>query len=736
MSADYYNSSLDHILAELERIDLLIQAQVSIARQVNQVDQNFQGLCIQEDEISELLASPVGLPRWATTALPLSLQNIRTSLDRLSTDINKRKEESFKRGIRLYLPELQQLFGLTKFDVDALLICLAPEFDLRYERIYSYLQDDVTRKRPSVDLILNLLSESIEAKIAARSFFSSKRPLLKYELLQLFDDSLDQPVPLLRKYLKVDERIVRYLLGTDETESSALSYCTPVKPVASLGEMLLPDDVIKNLSMLCEKHNASGRGMLFYFQGGYGVGKQTTAEALCGRVQLGLLLADLEKVKSEDAFSFERLLSLIWREARLKKSAVYWNGFDSLLLEDKRALLEVFLHVLERQKVLTFLGGSDIWEPVDALYNLPFVRVEFAKPSCFERLQLWTNSLNGTLTKEAAANLEAIANKFAFSGGQIRDAASTAGNLAQWRDPEDGQISTADIHTACRLQSNRRLSSLARKITPFYKWDDIVLPSEKKKQLWEVCNSLKYRSLVYDDWGFDKKLSLGKGLTVLFTGASGTGKTMAAEVIAGELGLDLYKIDLSSMISKYIGETEKNLSRIFSEAETSNAILFFDEADALFGKRSEVRDSHDRYANIETSYLLQRMEEYEGVVILATNLSKNMDDAFVRRMHFTIEFPFPSEKYRRRIWEGIWTEKTPRAKDIDLEFMGSSFEIAGGNIKNVALAAAFLAAADGKIVNMHHLINATRREYQKMGKVVVDGEFGEYGRMRSNRETT
>lgn len=226
MSADYYNSSLDHILAELERIDLLIQAQVSIARQVNQVDQNFQGLCIQEEEISELLASPVGLPRWATSALPLSLQNIRTSLDRLSTDINKRKEESLKRGIRLYLPELQQLFGLTEFDVDALLICLAPEFDLRYERIYSYLQDDVTRKRPSVDLILNLLSESIEAKITARSFFSSKRPLLKYELLQLFDDSLDQPVPLLRKFLKVDERIVRYLLGTDETESSALSYCT------------------------------------------------------------------------------------------------------------------------------------------------------------------------------------------------------------------------------------------------------------------------------------------------------------------------------------------------------------------------------------------------------------------------------------------------------------------------------------------------------------------------------
>jgi SpoVK/Ycf46/Vps4 family AAA+-type ATPase len=195
--------------------------------------------------------------------------------------------------------------------------------------------------------------------------------------------------------------------------------------------------------------------------------------------------------------------------------------------------------------------------------------------------------------------------------------------------------------------------------------------------------------------------------------------------MAGELGLDLYKIDLSTVVSKYIGETEKNLARIFAEAETSNAILFFDEADALFGKRSEVRDSHDRYANIEIGYLLQKMEEYEGVVILATNLRKNMDDAFVRRMHFTIEFPFPTEQDRRRIWEVIWPQETPRSPDLDLDFMARRFEIAGGNIRNIALASAFLAAADGGIVNMGHLIRATRREYQKMGKVVTEGEFRE-----------
>jgi SpoVK/Ycf46/Vps4 family AAA+-type ATPase len=199
---------------------------------------------------------------------------------------------------------------------------------------------------------------------------------------------------------------------------------------------------------------------------------------------------------------------------------------------------------------------------------------------------------------------------------------------------------------------------------------------------------------------------------------------MSADIIAGELGLDLYKIDLSNVVSKYIGETEKNLSRIFDEAETSNAILFFDEADALFGKRSEVKDSHDRYANIETGYLLQRMEEHEGIVILASNFRKNMDEAFIRRLHFTVEFPFPSEEDRLRIWENVWPDTAPRDPALDFAFLARRFQITGGNIRNIALSAAFLAADDEGIVKMQHLIRATQREYQKMGKLVSDSDFG------------
>jgi SpoVK/Ycf46/Vps4 family AAA+-type ATPase len=244
------------------------------------------------------------------------------------------------------------------------------------------------------------------------------------------------------------------------------------------------------------------------------------------------------------------------------------------------------------------------------------------------------------------------------------------------------------------------------------------LPDDALDQLRELCARVVNRHRVLDDWGFGSRLSLGTGANALFAGPSGTGKTMAAEIIAREVGLDLFKINLSAVVSKYIGETEKNLDRIFRAAEASNAILLFDEAEALFGKRSEVRDSHDRYANIEIAYLLQKMEEYEGVAILATNLRQNLDESFVRRLAYTVHFPFPDEAERRRIWARIWPSRTPLADDVDLDRLAGEFRLAGGNIKNIALAAAFLAVADGDEVTMSHVLHATRREYQKLGKAL------------------
>jgi len=252
------------------------------------------------------------------------------------------------------------------------------------------------------------------------------------------------------------------------------------------------------------------------------------------------------------------------------------------------------------------------------------------------------------------------------------------------------------------------------------------LPPDRLAQLREISAQVLFQHVVYDEWGFASKTSLGRGVNALFAGQSGTGKTMAGEIIAHELGLELYKIDLSGLVSKYIGETEKNLSRVFDEASDSNAILFFDEADAVFGKRTEVRDSHDRYANIEVSYLLQKMEEYDGIVVLASNLRSNIDEAFLRRMKAIVEFPFPEEDDRLRIWQRTFSASAPVADNVDLPFMARQFRIAGGNIKNIILLAAFLAAERGEPIGMSHLIRATKREYQKLGRLITESDFAKW----------
>jgi SpoVK/Ycf46/Vps4 family AAA+-type ATPase len=318
-----------------------------------------------------------------------------------------------------------------------------------------------------------------------------------------------------------------------------------------------------------------------------------------------------------------------------------------------------------------------------------------------------------------------LASKFPFTEGQIREAVSVARALRYWPSAGEARMTKTDLYSACRAQSEPKFGRLARKIEPKYTWNDIVLPEDSLVQLREICQRVAHRHRVLGEWGFDRKLSGGKGTTALFAGPSGTGKTMASEIIANELGLNLYRIDLSQIVSKYIGETEKNLEAVFTAAEDANSVLFFDEADALFGKRSEVRDSHDRYANIEISYLLQKMEQYEGVAILATNLRQNLDESFVRRLAFTVHFPFPDEADRCRIWLGIWPREIPLGEDVDIDFISQQFKLSGGNIKNVALAAAFLAAADGSSVTMPYLLHATGREFQKMGEVVAEFDLAE-----------
>jgi ATP-dependent 26S proteasome regulatory subunit len=715
-----FASSRQHLLAELERVDLLIAAEVARARRLHASDEQFRGLYISEEEVDALLRRPAGQPRWAgATAADAEP---RPGLDQIRHVNRARRDESVRRGVELRLDRLQLHFGLEPFEVDVVLVSLAVEMDLRYEKLYAYLNDDVTKKRPTVGLVLDLLAPTPEARLGARRYFGAEASLFRHHLLTLFEDPSQPHAPLLARYIAVDPRIVRYLLDADAVDER-LRACVSLLDPSAGAERWPADDATRRQLVRFVQEDATDRPAIIHLRGPYGAGKQGMAEAVCRDLGRPLLVVDVAKMPGDKDAAPPTLFELVQREVTLQGAAVFWKHFDTLLAEDRRAGLAAFLDAAASRPVLTFLAGEVRWEPSEGLRSARFARVELTRPTWSERMAMWSAALKGDCRVDGDVDLAALAATFKFTGGQIRDAAATAVNLARLRDSGAAHVGAADLYEACRLQSNQRLSTLARKIIPKYTWPDIILPRDHVERLQEICNHVKYRERVHNEWGFDQKLSLGKGLSVLFAGPSGTGKTMAAEIIAATLGLELYKIDLSSVVSKYIGDTEKNLARIFTEAETSNAILFFDEADALFGKRSDVKDSHDRYANIEIGYLLQRMEEYDGVVVLATNFRKNMDEAFVRRLQFTVEFPFPNAEDRRRIWQGVWPAQTPCDPALDIDVLARRFEITGGSIRNIALAAAFLAAADGNVVTMDHLIHATKREFQKMGKVVTEGEF-------------
>ena len=716
-AAGFFSSSLEHLLAELERLDLLIRILVERERERYRRDHEFRGLCISELEVDALLARSAGLPGWAADDAGGERASVGDLLEPLTRRITERRRASLRRGVPLRLEELRRLFDLSAFEVDALLICLAPELDLRYERLFAYLHDDLTRKRPSVDLVLNLLCPTLEEKLARRQRFLDTAPLRRHGLLELFEDPASPRAPLLACCLKVDDRVAAYLVGSDELDPRLRTYGRKIEPTAVLEGLVLPGGLEASLRAVATSPGISDPGSLLYFRGPYGVGKATAAEALCGGMGRRLLTIDLEPLSAVDDDGFLAVLELAIREAALQRAAIYWQGFDALLAEEQSRRRHLFVERLQEVGGPSFLAGSELWEPRDRGRGGACLRFDFPVPVERERGEIWRRVL-GSDVAGGQQDLDDLAARFRLSGGQIQDAAATARDLARRRDPSNGRPTRADLYSACRLQSNRTLAVMAQKIDPHYGWDDIVLPADQLEQLREICNWVKFRGRVLDDWGFGRKLSLGKGLNVLFSGPSGTGKTMAAEVLAQELSLDLYRIDLSTVMSKYIGETEKNLARIFREAETSNAILFFDEADALFGKRSKVRDSHDRYANIEISYLLTKMEEHEGLTILATNLRRNMDGAFVRRMTFTMHFPLPKKEDRIRIWEGIWPVETPRQADLDLMSPATHLNLAGANIRNIALTAAFKAAATSQEISNDLLLRAIGRELQKIGKTV------------------
>jgi hypothetical protein len=572
------------------------------------------------------------------------------------------------------LETLCKLFGLSPFERAVLLMCAGMELDSKFAAIYGKANGDPRREYPTFSLALAALPD------AHWSALTPDAPLRRWRLIELQPGS-----DLTQSRLRIDERVLHFLTGVTHLDERLIGVVEPLPP---------PTGLVNSQRVIAERiatvlRNGPPRPVI-QLCGNDGSARRAIAAAGCAMVGLNLHILAAE-VLPNDARELESLVRLWEREAALATSA--------LLVEcDEAENLFAPVRFIERAGGVLFIASRERLR----LRHRASLSFDVAKPTAQEQQGLWKSAgVNG--------QVEALATQFDLSAANIRAAA------AQSKSPEE-------LWMACRAQARPRLDNLAQRIDPRATWNEIVLPAPQLAMLREIAAHVRQRAKVYETWGFAQKCARGLGISALFTGTSGTGKTMAAEVLANELCLDLYRIDLSQVVSKYIGETEKNLRRVFDAAEEGGAILLFDEADALFGKRSEVKDSHDRYANIEISYLLQRMEAYRGLAILTTNMKEAIDNAFLRRIRFIVQFPFPDLAAREDIWRRMFPEQTP-TEELAMHKL-ARLNLAGGNIRNIALNAAFLAADANEPVRMNHLLRAARTEYAKIEKPLTDAEIG------------
>ena len=583
-------------------------------------------------------------------------------------------------------------FGLDSFQRSCVILAWAVELDKKYERLFAYLQDDMSRKAPERELAAQLFLPDGEELEACMARFN--RP---GGFLRLFEHPERGALvlrPAVMEYLStgtVSDRPGRtFFRGATQTPSAPL---------------LIHHETARRLDAAF----TSPDRLCILLSGAEGSGKRFQIEHLFSRQKKDCVFAD---VSGEDALEKAQEAALA---ADLTGAYLCLRCLD----DDGDAARMDALETLELLRDKRFFLSRN---PLHGRMKTLSVELEIPPVTEEERLTLFQGALSDSVIEGCTA--EELAAKFRFQPAQIRLACTQAAGLARLEG--NATISASILHRCCYAQAVHRLGDLASAVPPAYTWDDVVLPEAQKRLLREACDHIQYRHQVYYQWGFGKKVTYGRGLSILMAGSPGTGKTMCAQVIAHQLNMELYKINLSQIVSKYIGETEKNLRAVFQEARRANCILFFDECDALFGKRSEVKDAHDRNANVEVAYLLQQIEEYDGVCLLATNLIGNIDEAFMRRMTYVVRFPFPDPPTREEIYRRMIPPSAPVEDDIDWAFLAKTFELSGGYIKNIALSAAFLAAGEGVPISMRHMLRAAVNELKKNEIVVVREQLREY----------
>jgi len=704
----------EYLSLKLQRLDVLLHREILRLRARYQLSlDEFRGLYISDEHVDHLIDQEVEY----------------TGETSATEELTQRAEVLRSADEDILWRRLADEFSLSTTEQDILLLALAPELDLKYETLYGYLNNDVTRKWPTHDLALRIFAKDEAQRLLVRSYLTVNATLFSSGLLQSISAGPQQSSTLAAGY-SVAPAVLHYLLGLEGFDASVRSIIQ--KRSANIKDVVLmpvQQAAVKGIVNLLLRSRTLP---LIVFTGREGSGRTTAAQAVCSELGIPLLRVDLTTLRPS-VEGFEKLLQSILLHQRLQSASIYLERAEALFDEQGRPLPESrrIIGSFAQSKSPIFIACESNLRCQDLLSGQRAVSFVFDDPDYDTRLQLWKSALAESSLNVAEHDLEALADRFSLTPAQIISAAavtldSQALELTSIDTNRADTPDTAVLFAAARSQSDQSLGNLALKVSSVHTWADLVLPRLTLQRVKEIASAIKNRHIVYSEWGFERRIASGKGLKSLFAGGSGTGKTMAAGVIARELELDLYKIDLSGIVSKYIGETEKNLDRIFRAARCSNAILFFDEADALFGKRSEVKDAHDRHANIEVAYLLQKIEDYEGVVILASNLSKNIDEAFSRRMHYVVEFPLPDDTYRELLWRNMFPPEMPLGSDVDFQFLARKFPIAGGDIRNVALDAAFLAAQDGKVVTMRQLSKALARQMMKQGKIPSAMDFQQY----------
>jgi len=594
---------------------------------------------------------------------------------------------------------LSQRFGLTPFEQDILLLCAAMELDTGIAGLCAQAQDDLAKPYPTFALAFTIFDDPYWDAMCP------ERPLRYWRLIEIHQPGAQ---PLSTSALRADERIVNYLKGLnylDDRLAPLFALPDPEGPAAETppSQRSAIDTILARL-----QQTAFGQSLpVIQLLGSHGPSKQLVARQVA--TTLGLHLYRLHShLLSSNTGEIESIARLWQRESSLLPLALYLDtqAGEDVSSASNAAAVNRFL---SRINGVTFLDTRDVW----ASLSHSTVVVDVSKPTPAEQHAAWTSVLGASASDMPGK----LTGQFNLGLSSIREIAARV--LAQ---PATQEASVAErLWDACLATTRPRLDAMAQRLDPRATWDDIVLPPPEMKLLQQIADQVGQRSTVYQQWGFEGKMTRGLGISALFAGESGTGKTMAAEVLANHLHMNLYRIDLSAVVSKYIGETEKNLRRLFDAAEDGGAILFFDEADALFGKRSEVKDSHDRYANIEINYLLQRIEAYRGLAILATNMKQALDQAFLRRLRFVVNLPFPGPVERKAIWQRVFPKQTPLEK-LDYDRL-ARLAIPGGNIHNIALNAAFLAARLGEPVTMQSVLDAARTELRKLERPINEADF-------------